>query len=158
MRFLPSFVPWLTAVSAHMCILEPPQRGPLDVTTPGDPSCYRRTSYCGGVPAPDPLVTTTLVAGGKTVMKFQQNLNHWHPSKTGWMDISLAYSTNPTEADFVPLTYLMDFPGMDMVQSTMYNLEVTLPKEPCSHCILRVQYVSYNPGEVDPKNNTNVSK
>lgn len=54
----------------HICILSPHQRGALNVTTPGDPSCYRRTDYCGGVALGAPL--TTYVAGETITLTLQQ--------------------------------------------------------------------------------------
>jgi hypothetical protein len=101
-------------VSAHICILEPPQRGNLSVTTPGDPSCYRRTNYCGGIPAPK-APTTTLVAGSTSVIRFQQNLNHWYPPNPGYLDVSIAHTRNPAEEDFHTLHMQSDFAGMEMV-------------------------------------------
>ena len=140
-------------VAAHICIIEPPQRGNLSVTTPGDPSCYRRTNYCGGIPAPR-VPTTTLVAGSKSVIKFQQNLNHWYSPNPGYFDVSLAYTLDPTEADFHPLYFQSDFAGMEMVQSTTFNVALEIPDRTCVHCILRARYVSHNPMEIDPKDNT----
>ena len=51
----------LLAVNAHICFVYPTQRGAYNVTTPGDPSCYRRVDYCGGVAPGTPL--TKFVAG-----------------------------------------------------------------------------------------------
>ena len=42
----------LAAASAHLCITDPPQRGALNATRSGDPSCDRRQWPCGGLPLP----------------------------------------------------------------------------------------------------------
>jgi hypothetical protein len=66
--------------SAHVCIIHPPQRGPLSVTTPGDPLCYRRTGPCGGVK--QTLRGTPFVSGSTLRVLVQQNLNHWDSPTT----------------------------------------------------------------------------
>ena len=70
------------------------------------------------------------------------------------MDISIANVKSTAEPDFHTLMVLDDFAGHEMVQSTLFKVEVIMPAVPCAHCILRTRYVSHNPLEVDPKNNT----
>ena len=63
----------VAATTSHVCILEPPQRGPLSVVTAGDPSCYRRTGPCGGV-ARGSAPGTPFVAGVDRTIRVHQNL------------------------------------------------------------------------------------
>lgn len=87
-------------------------------------------------------------------IRFEQNLNHWYPPRPGFLDIALSHSTNPSEADFETLATLDDSPLHEMVTTTVFSVEVVMPAKPCAHCILRTRYVSHNPLEIDPKNNT----
>jgi hypothetical protein len=45
------------AVLGHLCILDPPQRGPLSIKVPGDHNCYRPYAECGNQPSENPKVT-----------------------------------------------------------------------------------------------------
>ena len=143
----------VTLCVGHICIISPPQRGALNVTTPGDPSCYHRTPYCGGKPLPA-KPTTTFKAGETSTITFQQNLNHWYPPNPGFLDIGLSFSTDPQEEDWNSIVTYNDFPAQDMVQSTVFDVQFVVPERPCTHCIVRARYVSHNPLELDPKNNT----
>jgi hypothetical protein len=141
-----------TFVSSHICILYPPQRGTLNTTTPGDSSCYRRLPYCGSIPLSTPA--TTFVTNEVITMKLQQNLNHFFPSKPGFIDVAITSILEPTESDWTILTQIQDAPTFDMVVQTTLSLQVTLPSIPSTHSLLRVRYISYNPLEIDPANNT----
>lgn len=140
------------AVVAHVCFSYPPQRGDFNVTTPGDPSCYRRTEYCGGVNVSAPKAA--FVAGEMITVTLVQNLNHFFPPKVGFFDIAITSNLNPSAADFTTLTSWIDAPAFDMVDQTVFDVHVTLPTTVSAHSILRARYVSYNPLEVDPVTNT----
>lgn len=142
----------LVFVTGHICILSPRQRGPLNVSIPGAPECYRRTAYCGGIPAAEPL--TAYAAGGPASILFQQNLNHWNGHRPGFFDVALSYEADPQDSDWISLARQEDFPGFDMLVQTNFSLPVTMPPKPCDHCILRLRYVSYNNMEIDPATNT----
>jgi hypothetical protein len=142
----------LCCASAHICLVAPPQRGALNVSTPGDPSCYRRTDYCGGVPPGAPRVT--YVAGETVTITLAQNLNHFYPARPGFLDVAIASTPSPTAADFVTLAAWTDAPAFDMVDQTMFSVAVTLPAGASAHSVLRARYVSNNPLEVDPPSNT----
>lgn len=117
---------------AHICILQPRQRGPLNVSDPGDDSCFRRTPYCGGI-APG-AVTATYRAGDEIEIVFQQNLNHWSQDQPGYFDVAISYDALTTaNATFKPLGEpIPDFPAMDMVTQTNFSLWVKLPTKECS--------------------------
>lgn len=145
----------LVPALAHICILDPPQRGGLDVSDPGDNSCYRRTDYCGGVPAAAP--TVSYYPGQYVNVVFQQNLNHWYPEKPGYFDLAISYNavSQPQNATWTTIAGPMtDFPAHDMVWQTNFTFYAKMPHTPCQHCVLRARYVSYNPDEIDPANNT----
>jgi len=151
MRIL--FLGFLSYVLGHVCILHPPQRGKLSIGMPGDDSCYRRTDYCGGVPIEKP--SHQYIAGSFAHILFQQNLNHWVPSKQGFMELSMSKNDSPSQPDdWRVLTTVPDWPGYEMVRQTNFSVGVIIPSTPCDHCILRLRYVSYNKMEVDPANNT----
>ena len=140
----------LAPASAHICLLYPAQRGALNVTTPGDPSCYRRTDYCGGV-APGPP-SATLAAGQSATLLVQQNLNHFYPPRPGFIDVAIAPASAPTA--WTTLATQPDAPANDMVVQTQLSVSITVPASASASSILRVRYVSYNPLEVDPAANT----
>jgi hypothetical protein len=143
----------ISGILAHICLLYPPQRGALNVSTPGDPSCYRRTPFCGTIPLSPP--TTTFITGELVTLSLQQNLNHFYPQRPGFIDVAIAAAVpDPQDNDWVTLSVVRDAPAFDMVFQTTMSLTVSLPLQPSAHSILRVRYVSYNPLEIDPANNT----
>ena len=142
----------LGAATAHICSIDPPQRGDFSITTPGDPSCYRRTPYCGGIDVEAPK--KTYIAGEETTFTFQQNLNHWNWSHPGHFEIGIAYSSDPSIDDFLPLASFSDFAGNEMVTQTNFTVPVKLPYKTCEHCVIGFKYISNNGMEIDPKTNT----
>jgi len=47
----------LQVILAHLCVLDPPQRGPLSIKMPGDSNCYRPYAECGNQPSEAPKIT-----------------------------------------------------------------------------------------------------
>uniref|UniRef100_A0A0G4GIE3 Chitin-binding type-4 domain-containing protein n=1 Tax=Chromera velia CCMP2878 TaxID=1169474 RepID=A0A0G4GIE3_9ALVE len=143
------------SVSAHVCLLEPRQRGELGLSVSGDHSCYRRTPYCGDVAVESPSVEWK--ANSRVRVSVQQNFNHWNSEKQGFIDLAVAElkeaETND-EDKWRKLTSWQDFPAWEMHTQTNFTVSVDVPNFACDHCILRVRYVSYNPLEVDPEDNT----
>src|SRR4051812_48480558 len=82
------------AVSAHVCMWTPMQRGNFSIGEPGYDGCYRKVGPCG---TDTPGVVTALQAGQSLSVQFQQNLNHYYVSNPGWMDVSWAATTHPVE-------------------------------------------------------------
>jgi hypothetical protein len=145
----------LQAVLAHVCILDPPQRGPMSISSPGDHNCYRPYGECGNQPSESPKVTW--IAGSKQRILFQQALNHWYPQRPGWLDAGLSFNKfdNLTSTDFAPWgNVIPDFNANTMITQTNFTIEATVPQVTCDHCVLRVRYVSNNPDEA-VKNNPN---
>jgi hypothetical protein len=140
--------------SAHVCIIHPPQRGPLSVTTPGDPSCYRRTGPCGGVK--QTLPGTPFVSGSTVRVLVQQNLNHWVSPTTdrtsGFFSLKLANASS--DGMDVLLDTWSDFPAWDEVTQTNFSREITIPVGiSLGDHLLTFSYVSYNKDEIDPPSN-----
>ncbi len=143
----------LVALSAaHICIIEPRQRGAWAITSAGSRNCYRRVAECGGV-APGP-VTRTYVAGGQDTILLQQNFNHWNGANQGFVDVAIALTNvaNPTASDFLTLTSTLDFPAHEQVFQTNFSLPVIWPNKAVARAVLRVRYVSNNPDEAVPNN------
>jgi len=140
------------SASAHFCLVSPKQRGELALAEAGEPACYRRTPYCGGVEPGPP--TATYKAGALTSITFQQNLNHWYNANPGYMDIAIASGNNPANDAFTVLHTIPDFFGIEMVQQNNFTVQVRMPAEASPHSVVRVRYVSHAPTEVDPANNT----
>ena len=138
----------LAAADAHICIIEPHQRGAMNVSGPADHSCTRRYPNCGGMPRGAP--TATYAAGVPSRVHFQQNLNHWNQDKPGHFDLAVSYDH---EASWELLKEFGDFPGNDMVQQTNFTFDVAFPRASPA-AVLRLRYISYNKYEVYPANNT----
>lgn len=138
--------------AAHICIIEPRQRGAWAITSAGSSNCYRRAAECGGV-KPGP-VTATYVAGDQGAILLQQNFNHWNGANQGFIDVAIALTNvaNPTAADFVTLTSTLDYPAHEQVTQTNFTLPVTWPQKVISRAVLRVRYVTNNPDESVPNN------
>jgi len=139
-------------VDCHVCILQPHQRGNLSILQPGDPSCFRRTPYCGGIPEEDPQVQ--YAESSWVTMEFQQNLNHWYPGNPGMFDISLSFDSNPSDDSWITLLTIPDYAAHDMVTQTNFSATFLLPSGTTSHGILQIRYISNNPLEIYPSNNT----
>lgn len=60
---------------------------PLDVSDPGDGSCFQPQAPCGTFPPQTP--TTTLTGGSTLNVQFQQNLNHYMIGKPGYSSLNL---------------------------------------------------------------------
>ncbi|CAF2362335.1 unnamed protein product [Rotaria sp. Silwood2] len=136
-------------VHMHICLWSPMQRGEFDISTPGAHPCYRKIAPCGNINASSSSPRTSLVAGGKYNVEFQQNLNHYYTGQPGTLDISFAVGLNPSENDFHVLHSFSDYNSMNQITQTNFSIEINLPNEPCDECILRVRYLSNNPEEED---------
>jgi len=146
---------WLL-VNGHLCLITPPQRGNLSIAVPGDSACFRRIGPCGINDAATPSIVWT--AGTKAEVHFQQNLNHWWAQSPGYLDVSISLQASDlSEESFRNLAIIDDFPARDMVKQTNFTLTVDVPLITTSHAVLRVRYVSNNPEEIYPANNTHAT-
>eukprot|EP01088_Endostelium_zonatum_P011128 TRINITY_DN2496_c0_g1_i1.p1 TRINITY_DN2496_c0_g1~~TRINITY_DN2496_c0_g1_i1.p1 ORF type:complete len:173 (-),score=19.78 TRINITY_DN2496_c0_g1_i1:24-542(-) len=139
-------------VVAHLCIIYPHQRGEMDVSSGGNPSCYRPIPECGNRSAEEPQVTWH--AGQTVKIHFQQNYNHWYPQNPGWLDAALVIGTNVTKSShFIYLgNRIPDWNANNMATQTNFTITATIPDISCDHCVLRVRYVSNNADEIVPNN------
>ena len=138
----------LTQASAHICLTYPMMRGPQPSLYPGDNLCFQRTPDCGALVKGAP--TATFVAGTPTSLRFQQNLNHWYQPRPGYFDLAVSYDGEQT---WEMLATVSDFPANNMNTQTYFNVPVIFTK-PAASAVVRARYVSHNPNEIDPANNT----
>ncbi|CAF0779537.1 unnamed protein product [Adineta ricciae] len=136
-------------VYTHICMWAPMQRGQFDISTPGAHPCYRKIGPCGNVNSSSSSPRTSLVAGSKYKVEFQQNLNHYYTGNPGALDISFAVGLNPAEDDFHVLHSFSDYNAMNQITQTNFSVEIDLPSQTCDECVLRVRYLSNNPEEDD---------
>ncbi|KAK3098617.1 hypothetical protein FSP39_021257 [Pinctada imbricata] len=130
-------------IDSHLCLIEPRQRGDMDISQGGSGICFRHGSPCGGQNAssgPYPK----LVAGKQVVITWQQNFNHYTVGYPGYMDIAIAeYGTDTWQLlAFTPDDYVY---AQDHQQN--YSAIVNIPKKECIHCVIRARYNSHKPGE-----------
>ncbi|UJR25680.1 hypothetical protein I4U23_007031 [Adineta vaga] len=136
-------------VYMHICMWAPIQRGQFDISVPGAHPCYRKIGPCGNINASSSSPRTSLVAGSKYKVEFQQNLNHYYTGKPGALDITFAVGLNPSENDFRVLHSFSDYNAMNQITQTNFSIEIDLPNQACDECVLRVRYLSNNPEEDD---------
>jgi hypothetical protein len=94
-------------IYGHICMMSPPQRGSLNVATPGENACYLKVGPCGEIPSAAPV--TTLEGGKVFNVQFQQNLNHFYIENPGKLTADIAYVADPAESDFVELGSVNDY-------------------------------------------------
>jgi hypothetical protein len=136
-------------VHMHLCLWAPMQRDTFDISTPGAHPCYRKIGPCGNINSSASSPRTSLVAGSKYKVEFQQNLNHYYTVEPGALDISFAVGLNPVESDFHVLHSISDYNPMNQITQTNFSIEIDLPSQACDQCVLRVRYLSNNPEEAD---------
>ncbi len=90
----------LQVILAHLCILDPPQRGPLSIKMPGDSNCYRPYAECGNQPPQTPKITW--IAG--YVFKDKKLI-----SSAPFPFLSLFQSINLSIALICKLVFYLDF-------------------------------------------------
>ncbi|XP_052281277.1 uncharacterized protein LOC127878788 [Dreissena polymorpha] len=139
---------WIVALcvqltSGHLCLISPRQRGDLDLSTSGNPTCFRHALPCGGQPVQDPV--EVYAPGQNVFFRWQQNYNHYEPGFPGYMDLSIASS--PESMSFVTLTVVTDpyVHAQDYQQN--YTAVIKLPDMECDHCVIRARYDAHKPGE-----------
>eukprot|EP00117_Sycon_ciliatum_P049155 scpid45153/ scgid34896/ len=128
---------------AHLCLLEPKQRGPLDVSEPGSHTCFRHGEQCGGEAAG--AVAAHFTVGQTVFIKWQQNFNHYEVGHPGYMDIAIATSENST--DFTFLAGFGDINWHQQSHQQNYTVPVVMPDIECEHCVIRARYLAHKPGE-----------
>jgi hypothetical protein len=154
--FLTILLSCLTYCSSHICVFDPPQRGGAVIANqPGMEKCYRKVGPCGDMPSEQP--SAKLTSGSQYQVTFQQNLNHFNtpsassPLSPGFLDVSVALNSNPTESDFAYYsTPIPDFNAMNQITQTNFTANIVVPSVSTSTlAVVRVRYVSNNAGEND---------
>lgn len=141
----------IAAATAHVCLVKPPQRGPMNTSRPGDPTCARTQWPCGGQPRPQPPYPIHYINqyySGISV-QFQQNANHYEVGWPGYLQ--LAYTTNPdpkSDDDFELIDLQVDTNYHQQLHQQNFNVNWMLPANftECNPCTLQVRYVSHKPG------------
>ena len=148
------FLATVAVSQAHICVFDPPQRGPAvprDIG-PGYKACYVRTeAACLALP---PAVSPRKVyTGFPFVVEFQQNLNHWTTENPGFFH---AYFQDSNGVNYpAGKGQFSDYPARDMITQANFNMTVTAGKDvPTGHVMLFLAYQSNSAGEIDPPNNT----
>ncbi|XP_052811563.1 uncharacterized protein LOC128239120 [Mya arenaria] len=127
----------------HLCLMSPRQRGDMDISKSGSPTCTRHKLPCGGQPIETPKV---MYAPGQTVFfQWQQNYNHYEPGFPGYMDIGIAPNENSTE--FTTLTVVTDKYVHSQDYQENYTAIINIPDMECEHCVIRARYNAHKPGE-----------
>ncbi|EDV23529.1 uncharacterized protein TRIADDRAFT_58259 [Trichoplax adhaerens] len=134
----------LVQIEAHICMINPKQRGKFDISTAGNPTCFRHGEPCGGQKF-DGKIKKHITPGQTFFIKWQQNYNHYEIGYPGYMDIS--YAAGNDSKPFVVLAVIMDFYAYAQSNRQNYTVPITIPNINCSHCVLRIRYNSHKPGE-----------
>lgn len=128
----------LPYLHAYLCLLDPQQRGSISyISGPADMICYQVEKFCGTLPPEKPKV---VLKGGSTIkIKFQQNLSHYNRKSPGFMDVSWAFTPNPTEEGEFYTWEGARIEDVDNNPTVVTNFTVTgiVPNVECKHAIIR---------------------
>ncbi|ESO84959.1 hypothetical protein LOTGIDRAFT_168216 [Lottia gigantea] len=132
-------------IGAHICLISPQQRGPINISLSGSHTCFKHGFPCGGdAPATPKYV---LNAGQPAFIKWQQNYNHYEPGFPGYMDISIGPINSKSPDDWTTLGVVEDKYVFSQDYQRNYTAIVNVPNKACSHCVIRVRYNAHKPGE-----------
>ncbi|XP_067928604.1 uncharacterized protein [Watersipora subatra] len=126
-------------VSAHICLLNPHQRGSMSgINKPAADDCILTTGPCGGRDMDSYLV---LKRESNYTVIFQKNLDHYTQATPGYFSISFSSDEGQTFEE------AMKIPDMGEPSLHLYIQEVTLPKlaKGKPHNIMQVVYKTNNP-------------
>eukprot|EP01121_Diplochlamys_sp_Union-15-3_P000395 TRINITY_DN1036_c0_g1_i1.p1 TRINITY_DN1036_c0_g1~~TRINITY_DN1036_c0_g1_i1.p1 ORF type:complete len:154 (+),score=40.38 TRINITY_DN1036_c0_g1_i1:41-502(+) len=129
------FAAFLSIASAHLCLISPKQRGPIDnINKPLDPECFFLDGPCGSSPATTPTVEYN---GGENVtIIFQKNENHWNSTNPGSFNIAVQTSANG------PFQQIWTIPDENTPHLTLYSASVIIPAVNTPAAVLQVTYVT----------------
>eukprot|EP00698_Gefionella_okellyi_P016211 TRINITY_DN4629_c0_g2_i1.p1 TRINITY_DN4629_c0_g2~~TRINITY_DN4629_c0_g2_i1.p1 ORF type:complete len:528 (-),score=131.53 TRINITY_DN4629_c0_g2_i1:24-1607(-) len=135
----------IVSVQAHICIYNPHQRGPMNITDGGDGTCFRHGAPCGRQAAGPTVATYT--TSSQIQVSWQQNYNHYTVGYPGFMDMSWAPGPNPADSDFHILGAIPDYNSHWQGSQRNFSLDIVTPSQVCDPCVFRVRYQSHKPGE-----------
>ncbi|KAF6017737.1 hypothetical protein EB796_023938 [Bugula neritina] len=129
----------VAAVSSHICLLNPHQRGSMEgINKFGAKDCMLRTGPCGGRPADDPP-SLKLISGTNYTVTFQQNVNHLDPNSPGYFAVSIG-------DDMDSLVEAARIPDRGAPNFTIFQVPILVPLEGASLThVIQVKYVTNNP-------------
>ncbi|XP_071941310.1 uncharacterized protein [Antedon mediterranea] len=126
-------------ITAHMCMLSPPQRGSLiGINNKAASDCGLEQGPCGGRNPMSPQYGAK--SGGNYTVSFQKNLDHWTAATPGQFTVMMSDSKT---MDFKLLAKVADKGEPSL---TVYSVNVTLPtRPPNTKVIMQVVYETNNP-------------
>jgi len=125
----------ISIATAHVCLLNPHQRGSMvGINQAAAADCYLRDAPCGS--RTEEMPSVLLPAGRNVTISFQKNLAHYNTANPG--SFVVAIQTTPNGAWKI----LTSIPDDTLPSLTLYNLNVVLPAESSLHAVLQVQYIS----------------
>lgn len=138
-----AFAIFLGLAAAHVCLLNPMQRGGVnssDLNTVGAPACFQLNGPCGASNGSHPNVE---IRPHNYWVVWQKNQDHWFPSAPGLFAIDVALKLDPVEADFKNLATV---PDTATPSGYVYSQKVLFPiRNKPTDATVRVRYVTNNP-------------
>jgi len=140
MKALLALVFCAAAVTAHVCLITPAQRGgAMNLFNSGDPRCKLLNGPCGGfTPEFPPMISYH--AGENVTFVFQKNVDHYRPGVGSEFVISFSAQSEPN----LNLTEIMRIPDTDAPAMSIYSTYLVMPPLFAQRGVLQVVY--------DPKN------
>jgi len=130
----------VSACVAHLCMFNPPQRGPMTgINTPRSPACNLGTAPCGGsLPSTKKVA---LAAGSVYAVVLMKNEDHYNPANPGYFAVSVGI-----EGWNGPMKELARTPDTPTPSLTVMAINVTLPAAPSvmTSLVLQTSYVTNN--------------
>ena len=124
---------WVQLCTGHVCIIDPPQRGILNVTDPGDHWCFNSgPKVAGGLSCGDKTrfpvgKPRKWVAGSEVTIEFQQHLNHYNAGFEGFLDVAFSSKQDPTGDDFMTIETIRDTYKHKQAAQTNYSVTFAVP-------------------------------
>lgn len=133
-------------IHSHLCVFNPKQRGALNISDYGDPTCFKFAGPCGNLP-PGP-VQASYIRGRSYAIDLQQNLNHYSIGHPGFIDVSIGVGENPTPEQFQVLSLITDYYPVRQWTSTNFSIPFTLDAQgSVGRHVIRVRYHPNKPTE-----------
>jgi len=127
----------LSVAVAHLCLMNPVQRGDLaGYEEPAATDCYLTTGPCGGKGMGPPVLFA--LAGTNFTILFQKNLDHFYAPAPGNFTISFSY-------DGMDFFEVGSMPDTSAPSLTYYMMTHMVGQEFIKHGVLQVAYHTNNP-------------
>ncbi len=120
------------AVSAHLCILNPAQRGgPHTITAAADPWCKLTTGPCGGQAAEAGSVEYH--HNDTVTIAWQKNQDHWTAATPGYFSVGFAAAPGDS------FTELLRVPDTNAPSLSVFEAQVVLDT-PSPTAVIGIEY------------------